>query len=197
MCGHLSRNQRTVVGDVDDHGLLLAGVGTYPDVAGVGADGLHGILQQVGQDVADESLVGIDQQVARLDVHLNGDAAGRRLLQGYLAHTLGEGLHVERTGMRSRDVGQLAVGVDKREQVAAGAVDDLQPGPGLGIVGSAEQGLAQAGDGRHGVHDLVGEHADELVPRLLLAVVQFAANVVDGNDAHLVVVQPDRRRPQL
>ena len=59
----------------------------------------------------------------------------------------------------------------------------------VGGEGFLQQRLGKRGDGRHGVHDFVGQHADEFVPRFHLVVVQFLVDVAEGDNAHFLILQ--------
>ena len=51
------------------------------------------------------------------------------------------------------------------------------------------QRVAERDDGRHGIHDLVGEHPDELHPAVDLLVVELALDVAEGDDAHASLLE--------
>ena len=80
------------------------------------------------------------------------------------------------------DARQLAVALHEVEQCVAAAVDDGSPllssieGEGIG------ERLADGDDGRQGVHNLVGQHADELLPGLHLLLLHQHRHVLQRHD---------------
>src|SRR5690554_1451375 len=105
-----------------------------------------------------------------------------------------------------RNPGEVAVGVDKMNEPLGAFVYGFQRFAYFSqvlflffrqlfnfcsvnqILYQVPYGGAQGGNGGDGIHDFVGEYANELLPRLHLLFVEFVLNVLDGNQHDVAVV---------
>ena len=56
-----------------------------------------------------------------------------------------------------------------------------------------KQSLAQRSNRRDGIHDFMGQHPNQLDPRIHFLIAQLVAHVAQGDDAHVLVFQHSLR----
>ena len=110
-------------------------------------------------------------------------------------HTVDEAFEVEQGRFGGGDARKPAVGFYKSEQPFACGTDCLQAVPHLFFrysgFGQFQQGVAQGSDGGYGVHDFMGQHACKAYPGVYLLFVQFVVDVVQGEDAQVLLAYGD------
>ena len=154
---------------------------TLVDLLGVGAQ-----LQTLGLDLAAEVDVSLSQRGAQELLHP--------------VEKLGQGKDLK---VGSGQAGELPVVLDEVEEALAAPLDGVHRvahvAHGLEIE-SAVFGLTvqhgvsrgcQGGDGGDGVHDLVGEDADEVLPGLHLLLFELALDVLQRDQGVLLSVQAE------
>ena len=130
---------------------------------------------------------------------------GIRLVEGemhaleQLLQVVEEFVRLDGCVLRRGHTGQFAVVLREMEQALAAAVDGLQGLLHLAVLlggrfcrgGLPGERLAQRQDGGEGVHDFVGQHPGERLPRFQLLFFQYVVYVFDREEYPWVVVQSE------
>ena len=87
-------------------------------------------------------------------------------------------------------MGETAIVVDESQQFGSCFVDGFQALLQVFILcNPGKQSFAQRSNRRDGIHDFMGQHTNQLDPRIHLLIAQFVAHVAQGDDAHVLVFQ--------
>ena len=142
---------------------------------------LDGIAQEIDQDLLDLSGVGANGKTRFLALEVHGDVRGIDLLRHQRAYALQQSPHVHIREDRLRKFGKAAIGLNEIQQATTACVNSRHTAQHVGLIlgsqrpengwcgGLVDHGVAdepaQRDDRRHGVHDLVGQHADRASAR--------------------------------
>lgn len=112
-------------------------------------------------------------------------------MAGQLNHPFEEFLDKEERRYGRRDVREFAIGFDESHQAFPGRADGFQSAANVVVhlVVKGEERVAERRDGRDGVHDFVREDAGQAYPRVDFLLVQFAVDVVDGENADVLLLK--------
>ena len=173
-----------VVADTDD-GLAVGG--EFGSDGYLGGTGFDGVADEVDEDAAELGLVGVDERVVAEFVEGAEGTRFAALFARQVDDICDEVAHHQWFLYGACHTGQFAVVLHEIDKSATAAAYCLQSCGDVLLVfqhlvaGVAAEGVAERGDGADGVHDFVGQHADELGPRLGL--VLASPSVDDPFDA--------------
>lgn len=202
MRGYIIRDETGVVAHVDDDGFLGIGVGLETDKCFLACRGLqirgaafllvfsflfpesfYGILQKICYYVREEALVGINQQILGRNRNLYFVVAEQR-------HSFQEWFHIEESRLRLGNMGEAAIVVNESQQLGSCFVDGFQTLLQVFILcNPGKQSFAQRSNRCDGIHDFMGQHPNQLDPRIHFLIAQLVAHVAQGDDAHVLVFQ--------
>ena len=202
MRGYIFGDETGVVAHVDDDGFLDVGVGLETDKCLLACRGLqicgaafllvfsflflesfYGILQKIRYYVSEETLIGINQQIFGRNRNLYFVVAEQR-------HSFQEWFYIEKCRLRLGNMGEAAIVVNESQQLGSCFVDGFQALLQVFILcNPGKQSFAQRSNRRDGIHDFMGQHTNQLDPRIHFLIAQFVAHVAQGDDAHVLVFQ--------
>lgn len=200
--GYIFGDETGVVAHVDDDGFLDVGVGFETDKCLLACRGLqirgaafllvfsflfpesfYGILQKIRYYVREEALIGVNQQILGRNFYLYFVVAEQR-------HSFQEWFHIEESRLRLGNMGKTAIVVDESQQFGSCFVDGFQALLQVFILcNPGKQSFAQRSNRRDGIHDFMGQHTNQLDPRIHFLIAQLVAHVAQGDDAHVLVFQ--------
>ena len=128
MFGLFLRNDGAVVADFYQDGFLFVTIGFYFDQAVflLASDCLHGVFQQIQDNLRNQVLVRIDDQVGRLDADVDRDVREVVVMTGEFHHAFYELLDIEQGRFRRRDMREFPIRLHKRNQTFSGRADHFQ-----------------------------------------------------------------------
>ena len=131
----------------------------------------------------EEALIGVNQQILGRNRNLYFVVAEHR-------HSFQKWLHIEEGRLRLGNMGETAIVIDESQQLGSSFVDGFQALLQVFILcNPGKQSFAQRSNRCDGIHDFMGQHTNQLDPRIHLLIAQLVAHVAQGDDAHVLVFQ--------